>query len=686
METKERRVMLIGLDGADPVVIDRLIKAGRLPNIEKAIKKGTTTKDYSMIGTLPTVTPPSWTTLATGAYPRTHGVTCYTNHTLGKRLDKVEANWDSRRSEAELIWETFGAQGKRSIMMNYCQAWPPRFLDEKGIYIDGSGVIPFMRCNAESQKLIELKEGDFELQFIPHEMKKGNADCVVTGEQFEAMMKQSDEEDDPYGFQKKVEYFPEVALRDGYTPEAKENAADRYISPLREPENWDFELPAGAKVATYFVNEGTARRYIVLTASDGKIYDTVTIYKNKRTSTPLGSVTGEVWSAPIYDKYLKNDQEIRVGYAVRPMHIAEDGSSAQIYISNTVNMDDHEYVWPRSIGEELYDACGPMFGFAKFGTYRTDEVGRQLLLESVEQTLDWQIKASKYLFDKYDDWSLFYTHLHGIDQYNHWYLNYAQEGTVDNWQDNLESIYKMYEANDKFVGFALEQLDGNTDVVIVSDHAAVPHTVGDVNPGISNIEGISYGVMEALGYTKVIHEEADPNNPQATEHSKIDWEHTIAVSQRSSYVYLNLKGREPHGIVEPEDYDKTVEKIIDDLYNYRDPRNGKRVVAFCMNRDEMELVGMGGEHCGDILVQLQPTYNMEHAASPSPVTNLGFSLGLVFILVGDGVKENTIINRKVRSVDVVPTLCYLANVRQPSNVEGGVIWQALEGFEEKSFS
>ena len=60
MINAQKRVMLIGLDGADPVVIDRLIKAGRLPNIEKALHSGTTTADYSMIGTLPTFTPPSW--------------------------------------------------------------------------------------------------------------------------------------------------------------------------------------------------------------------------------------------------------------------------------------------------------------------------------------------------------------------------------------------------------------------------------------------------------------------------------------------------------------------------------------------------------------------------------------------------------------------------------------------------
>mgnify|MGYP000023920404 CR=1 FL=1 len=677
METAKRRVMLIGLDGADPCVLERLIKAGRLPNIEKAVKMGTTTEDYSMLGTLPTVTPPSWSTLATGAYPRTHGVTCYTNHTWGKRLDKVEANWDSRRVEAELIWETFSEQGRRSIMMNYCQAWPPRSLDDKGIYIDGTGTIPFMRCNAEPQKLVSLKEGDFELTFIPHAMKKGNADCVVTGEQFEEMMSQSEEEDDPNGFQRKVEYFPEVVFRDGYTPEEKENAADRIISALKEPENWDFELPQGAKVAPVIMNDGTLRRYFVLTASDGEHYDTITVYKNKRDAVPMGSVQGENWSAPIYDQYLKNDQEIKVAYSIRPLSIAADGSECELYISNTVNMSDLDYFWPQEVGQKLYDEIGPMFGFAKYGRYK-EPIGRQLLLESFEQTLDWQMKASAYLFNMYPDWGLFYTHLHGIDLYNHWYINSSLEGSSDVWADNLESIYKMYEANDKFVGFALDQLDGNTSIVIVSDHGAVPHTVGDENPGISNIEGISYGVMEALGYTKVI-----PG--QDGEYAKIDWEHTIAVSQRSSYVYLNLKGREPHGIVEPEDYDQVVQQIISDLYNFRDPKNGQRVVAFCLTRDEMELVGMGGEHCGDILVQLVPTYNMEHAASPSPAKNEGFSLGLVFILAGSGIKQGHVLRRKVRSVDVVPTLCQLAGVRPSSNVEGGVIWQALEGFEEKAY-
>ena len=33
-----KRVMMIGLDGADPFVIKKLINQGRLPNIKRAIK------------------------------------------------------------------------------------------------------------------------------------------------------------------------------------------------------------------------------------------------------------------------------------------------------------------------------------------------------------------------------------------------------------------------------------------------------------------------------------------------------------------------------------------------------------------------------------------------------------------------------------------------------------------------
>ena len=76
-----KRVMMIGLDAADPMIVKRLIAAGRLPNMKKLLENGAAHESLSMIGVFPTVTPPNWASIATGNNPRSHGITCYYNHT-----------------------------------------------------------------------------------------------------------------------------------------------------------------------------------------------------------------------------------------------------------------------------------------------------------------------------------------------------------------------------------------------------------------------------------------------------------------------------------------------------------------------------------------------------------------------------------------------------------------------------
>ena len=73
----------------------------------------------------------------------------------------------------------------------------------------------------------------------------------------------------------------------------------------------------------------------------------------------------------------------------------------------------------------------------------------------------------------------------------------------------------------------------------------------------------------------------------------IDWSQTRAIQSRSSYIYINLKGRDPEGIVEPADYEALREKIIDDLYAYRDPVHGRRVVAFAMTMEAVSYTHLG---------------------------------------------------------------------------------------------
>ena len=684
-----KRAMMIGLDAADPLQLQRLMDEGRMPNLKKLLENGAAHEGLDMIGCLPSVTPPNWASIATGAWPRTHGITCYTNHTLGMPLAMQQSNWDTANIEAELIWETFSKNKKRSILMNYCEAWPPRIPDDEyQIVIDGSGVCPFLRCNVDYQKIVYMEEGDFATKFTPHVIKKDNKDCVVMGDQYEEMKATSasihvNEFEDFVGTMPTVDSPcpPELPGVDLCHSTLLQGLQDELVTPLKNPANWSFELPEGARECTIFLAKNTVRRFAVLTASDGVHYDTVTIYKNKRTPEPLGSVTGkDNWSGWIFDTYMKNDEEIKVAYKIYLMDVEADGSKAMVYFSHTTNMSNLDFFYPKAMGEDLYNAVGPMMQYGQIlgPGHPYEKTAHKILFETYARDQnEWEADATEYLFEKYPDWQLYYVHLHSIDNFQHWYLNKTLPGSCENPEYYRDLIDRVYEENDKFIGRMMKHLDGDTTIIVTSDHGAIPHSVGDEYPGIGGIGVIATKVMTDLGYT-VIEESNDP--VWAPMGVKVNWEKTKAISTRTSYIYINLKGRDPEGIVEPEEYDELVQQIISDLYSYRD-ENGKRVIAHCFTRDEQEFLGMGGPHCGDILFQLTPTFCCEHANCFSTVRHEGCSLGNACILGGAGIREGVIFRRPIRITDIVPTICYLTDTPMPPDVEGGIIYQALKDFE-----
>ena len=674
-----KRAMLLGLDGADPVVIKRMIAEGRLPNMQKVMEQGAHTENLDMLGVFPTVTPPNWTTLATGNYPRTHGITCFQNQTVG-RIGISEMNWDSRRIESELIWEAFESEGKRCIMLNYCQAWPNRVKGSKNIFVDGTGMVPFLRSSAEFQKYVYLDESIDEIKEVPHNVRQSSGDCVVYGDQAEKMTKVADDDLESqaagYHFQSgefnddtpMLEAPSYVMMEESVEEAANGDVIDRLYSPLKEAKNWGFDVPASAKEGVYILNSGLLRRPVLVIANENGVYDTIKMYKNKRTEEPLAVAKVGEWSDWIYDIFEDDDDTKHIAYKIRVVDMEPDGSKASFYVSHAMNLDNDSYLYPRALGKELFEAIGPMMYFGTF--YRHTEIGDKVVVETWEQNHKWQADAAKYLFNKYEDWQLFYIHLHSIDLMNHWYINQAIPGSHPDWQRHRDAIEKVYEINDQFIGEMLDYLDGDTSIFIVSDHAATPRSVGYDNPGIGELSGINAKVMSDLGYTTVKAIDAEKGLWE------IDWSKTRAINSRTSHIYINLKGREPEGIVEPEDYDALVQQVISDLYAYRDPVHGERVVSFAMTREEMECVGMGGPHCGDIFFQMRPDFQFEHANCPNHVTNNGYSVGCVCMMVGAGIKAETL-SRPIRNVDIVPTICHLVGNRMPANVEGGVIYQAL---------
>ena len=69
------KILVLGVDGLDPRLAKKMMDEGKLPHIKEYVERGGCREDLVLLGGLPTITQPMWTTLATGAYPSTHGIT-----------------------------------------------------------------------------------------------------------------------------------------------------------------------------------------------------------------------------------------------------------------------------------------------------------------------------------------------------------------------------------------------------------------------------------------------------------------------------------------------------------------------------------------------------------------------------------------------------------------------------------
>ena len=103
MDKQTPKIFVMGIDGMDPRLTCKYIAEGIMPNTQKFIERGSAREDLVMLGGHPTVTPPMWTTLATGAYPITHGITGYT---ICDPVDLGMSDYglDSNRCVAEQLW------------------------------------------------------------------------------------------------------------------------------------------------------------------------------------------------------------------------------------------------------------------------------------------------------------------------------------------------------------------------------------------------------------------------------------------------------------------------------------------------------------------------------------------------------------------------------------------------------
>ena len=123
------RFLLIGLDGAEPSLVERWMDAGRLPNLARLRAAGAYLPCAS---TTPPATFPAWTTCATGVNPGKHGIFDFTAMREGAyALEFV----NSTARGAPALWNLLSAAGKRVGVLGVPATYPPEFVN--GFMVSG---------------------------------------------------------------------------------------------------------------------------------------------------------------------------------------------------------------------------------------------------------------------------------------------------------------------------------------------------------------------------------------------------------------------------------------------------------------------------------------------------------------------------------------------------------------------
>jgi predicted AlkP superfamily phosphohydrolase/phosphomutase len=171
----------------------------------------------------------------------------------------------------------------------------------------------------------------------------------------------------------------------------------------------------------------------------------------------------------------------------------------------------------------------------------------------------------RYLIET-KDWDYFEFVEIGLDRVHHAFWKYFDENhhlhePNSPYRNVIPDYYKLL---DREIGKTLKLLDENTAVMIVSDH------------GIKRMKGC-FAINQWLIDEGLLKAKYEKGKFTRFEQLNVDWSKTIAWAWGGYYarVFLNVKGREPNGVIRLSEYDKVRDEIAEMIKSIRGP-NGEK--------------------------------------------------------------------------------------------------------------
>ena len=335
---------------------------------------------------------------------------------------------------------------------------------------------------------------------------------------------------------------------------------------------------------------------------------------------------------------------------------------------------------PERFSSEVKEVVGTYIQGASVFDTRRSGIDKASLHTELKKTDEQRFALVKYLVqEKLCDMVM--AVVEGMEAVSHLFLRDTDSSHAfhDPKSKNRDTLRNYYRFIDEQVGEILSILDYYTVLCLLSVSS------------VQSLDGI-LNLNEWLIQKGYLRLKEYPNGPITLEEAQVKWSHTKAWAMgETGQVFVNVKGREKEGAVDPKEYTSVLDQLVKDLGNIATAQ-GKPVPVEAYRRDDLYF-GSYVDNGPDLLLHIdEGRWRTEQ--------RVGFGMG--HIINTEGLKEEVREGlgrygymsmcgsdfpsagevKYVSVLDIAPTIMDIMNLRAPYNtidyeMEGYSLLQAM---------
>lgn len=613
-----KKVVIVGLDGLDPEIAENYMKEDKLPNLSKLKAQG---GFYKLKTTTPSISPVAWSSFATGVNPGRHNIFDFLSRNKKSYLPELSSVYIGQAKRFLSIGKFVLPIGKPEIQLQRKSKTFWKILGEHGIFSNILRVpITFPPEKFNGLLLSGMCVPDIkgtQGSFTYYTNKAASNTDHTGGMRIDVEMKNG-------GFESHVPGPP--------NPISK--AHEELRIPFRVRVEKD-QITVQAQKSVFTLKQGEYSDWIPLSFKAG----------------PLVSIRG-------IGRFFCKTISPEINIYLTPVNL--DPNKPALPIS-----------YPKSYSSYLSNLQG---SYATLGLAEDTWALNERIIEEdafIRQTYDIHEEREQMFFNALDrlDRGLLTCVFDTTDRIQHEFLRFLEPGhpAAQGFGDAYENVIEeLYINMDRMVGRVMDRLDDKTVLIVMSDHGFKQFT-REINLNTW---------LHQNGYLK-LKKGADGGTEWLGD---VDWSGTRAYAMGLAGIYLNIRGRESQGIVDPGKETEALKKeLIHSLTGL--PDKGKKQTA--INRIYSTTEVLNGPYLGnapDLIVGYNPGYR---AAWDSVTGKIGKTVisdnekawGADHCIDPEFVPGVLFTSRKISNerpaiIDIAPTVLQLFGVPVPKYIEG----------------